>query len=141
FYLTDAFQYMIDHGARIKVAEVGGWYDCGKLNTLLETNEILLRQGASRRSDYPGTTINDPVYIEDGVEIRDSVIGPNVSIEQGSRVSGSRLEHVVLGEDSTVEDSELTNSMLGSRVLVRGFKGAITLGSESEIVASNSGPR
>lgn len=137
YYLTDAFQYMIDHGARIQVAEVGGWYDCGKLNTLLETNEILLRQGASRRGDYPGTTIHDPVYIEDGVEIRNSVIGPNVSIEQGSRVSGSRLEHVVLGEDSMVDDSELTHSMLGSRVRVKGFKGTLTLGSDSEVVGGS----
>lgn len=135
YYLTDAFQYMIDHGARIKVAEVGGWYDCGKLDTLLETNATLLGQGASRKGEYPGTTINDPVYIEDDVEISDSVIGPNVSIERGSRVSGSQLSHVVMGEESTVEDSELNNSMLGSRVRVKGFKGALTLGSDSEIVS------
>ena len=29
--LTDAFQWMIEHGKRILTAEVGGWYDCGKL--------------------------------------------------------------------------------------------------------------
>src|SRR6185312_2180323 len=46
WYLTDAFQWMIEHGKRILTAEVGGWYDCGKLDTLLETNEILLRKGA-----------------------------------------------------------------------------------------------
>ena len=45
YYLTDAFQHMIDHGRKILTAEVGGWYDCGKLDTLLETNEILLRKG------------------------------------------------------------------------------------------------
>src|SRR3989338_6486708 len=33
YVLTDAFQYMIDNGAKIKVAEVQGWYDCGKLQT------------------------------------------------------------------------------------------------------------
>ena len=31
YYLTDAFQYMIEQGKRILTAEVGGWYDCGKL--------------------------------------------------------------------------------------------------------------
>ena len=45
FYLTDAFQYMVDHGQRLLTASVGGWYDCGKVDTLLETNEHLLRTG------------------------------------------------------------------------------------------------
>ena len=31
YFLTDAFQWMIEHGKRILTAEVGGWYDCGKL--------------------------------------------------------------------------------------------------------------
>ena len=29
YFLTDAFQWMIEHGKRILTAEVGGWYDCG----------------------------------------------------------------------------------------------------------------
>jgi len=43
FYLTDAFQYMVDQGSKILTAPVDGWYDCGKLDTLLGTNEHLLR--------------------------------------------------------------------------------------------------
>ena len=46
FYLTDAFQYMVDHGSKIQVAPVAGWYDCGKPETLLETNRP---RRASRR--------------------------------------------------------------------------------------------
>ena len=42
YFLTDAFQWMIDHGGRIKTAEVGGWYDCGAFNTTVETNAVLL---------------------------------------------------------------------------------------------------
>ena len=55
YYLTDAFQWMIEQGRRILTAEVGGWYDCGKLDTLLETNEILLRKGAARRRNFPAS--------------------------------------------------------------------------------------
>ena len=54
FYLTDAFQHMIEQRPkRILTAEVGGWYDCGKLDTLLETNEILLRKGRGAASGVP----------------------------------------------------------------------------------------
>ncbi len=52
FYLTDAFQYMVDHGARIRTAPVAGWYDCGKLETLLDTNRHLLE--TTRGGRRPG---------------------------------------------------------------------------------------
>ena len=50
YYLTDAFQYMIDKGAKLKVIDVEGWYDAGKLDTLLETNHtVLAKLGGARR--------------------------------------------------------------------------------------------
>jgi len=38
YFLTDAFQYMVDHGGKLLVAPVAGWYDAGKPDTLLDTN-------------------------------------------------------------------------------------------------------
>jgi glucose-1-phosphate thymidylyltransferase len=136
YYLTDAFQHMIDHGRKILTAEVGGWYDCGKLDTLLETNEILLRKGSARRKDFPGVTIHDPVLIQDGVTVEHSVIGPNVTLETGTRVVNSRLEHVIVGEKGSVIECTLRHSMLGDRVSVRGLKGTATLGDDSEVHAA-----
>ena len=134
YYLTDAFQWMIERGKKILTAEVGGWYDCGKLDTLLETNEILLRQGAARRREFPGVTIHDPVLIEDGVAIERSVIGPNVTIETGSRISDSHLKHTLVGKKATLAKVSLWNSMLGDRVVVEGLKGSATVGDDSEVV-------
>jgi glucose-1-phosphate thymidylyltransferase len=135
FYLTDAFQHMIEHGRKILTAEVGGWYDCGKLDTLLETNEILLRKGSARRRDFPGVTIHDPVLIEDGVAIEASEIGPNVTLESGARVVNSRLQHVLVGRGASVVNCRLHHSMLGDRVSVRGLAGTATLGDDSEVDA------
>lgn len=134
FFLTDAFQYMIDKGRKILTAEVGGWYDCGKLETLLETNEILLRNGAARRKNYPGVTIHDPVYIEDGVSVERSEIGPNVNLEAGSVVTDSSLQHTIVGPRSRVSGSTLHHSMLGERVVVSGVKGSATLNDDSEVI-------
>jgi glucose-1-phosphate thymidylyltransferase len=136
FYLTDAFQHMIDHGRKILTAEVGGWYDCGKLDTLLESNEILLRKGHARRREFPGVTIHDPVFIEDGVVIEQSEIGPNVTLEAGTRVRNSRLEHVLVGQQCVIADSALHHSMLGDRVTVKGIKGAASLGDDCEVVGN-----
>lgn len=135
YYLTDAFQHMIEHGRKILTAEVGGWYDCGKLDTLLETNEILLRKGSAKHREFPGVSIHDPVLIQDGVTIEKSVIGPNVTLEAGTKVVNSHLAHVIVGNRCEVLDSTLHHSMLGDRVSVRGLKGSTTLGDDSEVNA------
>jgi glucose-1-phosphate thymidylyltransferase len=133
YYLTDAFQHMIEHGRRILTAEVGGWYDCGKLDTLLETNEILLRKGRARHRDYPGVTIHDPVLIEDDVQITSSTIGPNVTLEAGSRITSSQLSHVIAGQGCVIASARLDHSMLGAHVLVEGVTGSLSVADHSEI--------
>jgi glucose-1-phosphate thymidylyltransferase len=138
WYLTDAFQWMIEHGKRILTAEVGGWYDCGKLDTLLETNEILLRKGAARRRDYPGVKIHDPVYIEDGVIIERSEIGPNVSLEQGTKITGSRLSNSIVGRDAKLSGVALDGALLGNGVMLEGYEGSASIGDHSELVAKPS---
>jgi glucose-1-phosphate thymidylyltransferase len=138
YFLTDAFQWMIEHGKKILTAEVGGWYDCGKLDTLLETNAILLGKGAARRVDFPDVTIHEPVYIEDGASIERSVIGPNVSLESGTRITNSRITNSIIGGNSVLSDTELDRSMIGDYVVVEGLRGSVTLGDHSEVTAKPS---
>ena len=134
YFLTDAFQHMIDHGRKILTAEVGGWYDCGKLDTLLETNEILLRKGAARRPALPdGVDVIEPVYIEDGVRVERSVIGPNVSLETGSVVLDSTISNSVIGRDAKIFHARLEGAFLGNSVLVEQFEGSASLGDHSEL--------
>lgn len=122
FYLTDAFQYMVDHGKRILTAPVGGWYDCGKVDTLLETNRHLLETGRARGPASPsgGSTVRPPVYVEDGVTIRNSVIGPNVSIEAGSSVSDSTVVNSILGRNVRVVRATVEDSLVGDDQVIEG---------------------
>jgi glucose-1-phosphate thymidylyltransferase len=115
YYLTDAFQYMVDRGRRLLTAPVRGWYDCGKVDTLLETNRHVLDNGRARLPTGPGPrgTIVPPVYIEDGVEIRDSTVGPNVSLEAGSRVTDSTIANSILGKNVRVVRSTVRDSVVG----------------------------
>jgi glucose-1-phosphate thymidylyltransferase len=120
YYLTDAFQYMVDHGRRLLTASVGGWYDCGKVDTLLETNEHLLRNGRGvTPAPAPGVVIREPVRVEAGVTLRDSTIGPNVTIETGSMIAGSTLQHAILGRNVRVEGSTVERSVIGDDQLVQ----------------------
>ncbi|MEK7379836.1 MAG: sugar phosphate nucleotidyltransferase [Gemmatimonadota bacterium] len=134
YYLTDAFQYMIDQGRRILTAEVGGWYDCGTQEAIIETNETLLRLGAARRPDLPGVTIHEPVYIEDGVRIERSTIGPNVSIEKGSTILDSRIAHSIVGQDARIEGAHLVQTLLGNHVTLRDVSGSMSLADHAECI-------
>ena len=136
FYLTDAFQYMIDHGAKIKAVDVEGWYDAGKLETLLETNQTILerRKLARKPANVPaGVKLIDPVYIEDGVTLANSTIGPNVSIESGSKVDGCELRDTIIGRKATLTRSSLRNSMIGDEAVVVGVRGEATISDHSEV--------
>lgn len=135
YYLTDAFQWMIEQGRRIYTASVGGWYDCGALETLLETNGTLLAQGAARHPDLPGVTIRAPVYIEDGARIERSTIGPNVSIETGCVIRDSHVEHSIVGAQTHLTGVTLRHAMLGRHVRMTGFHGSASLGDHGELTA------
>jgi len=119
FYLTDAFQYMVDRGRRLLTAHVGGWYDCGKVDTLLETNEHLLRTGRGLvPASAPGVVIREPVRIEPGVTLKDCAIGPNVTIEAGSRIEGSTVEHSLLGRDVRLSHAQVKRSVIGDAQVI-----------------------
>jgi glucose-1-phosphate thymidylyltransferase len=136
YYLTDAFQYMIDHGAKIKVLDVEGWYDAGKLDTLLETNRTILekRHAARRPAQVPkGVRLVDPVYIEEGVTLEASTIGPNVSVSAGSTIQGSELRDTIVGTKATVRRSLLRNSIVGDEAIVEGVRGEVTISDHSEV--------
>jgi glucose-1-phosphate thymidylyltransferase len=135
YYLTDAFQYMIDKGAKIKVVDVDAWYDAGKLDTLLETNRAMLERGRARRpaGQLDGSRIVDPVYIEDGVKITNSTVGPNVSIGAGSVIDGSTLRDTIVGTKSTIKTSQLNDSLVGDEAVLIGAKGAVSIGDHAEV--------
>ncbi len=134
YYLTDAFQYMIDHGARIQVVDVAGWYDAGKLDTLLETNRVMLQKGRAHRPTNVGDSrIFDPVYIHDDAVLDHATVGPNVSIGAGTVVKNSEIRDSVVGERATITNSALRESMVGDEVVIEGVKGSVTVGDHSEV--------
>ena len=136
FYLTDAFQYMIDRGSKILTVEVDGWYDAGKPETLLETNRHLLETGRGRAPDGGrGVKVHEPVRVEEGVTLENCEIGPNVTIMSGSTVRGSRLRDTIIGGKTTIEDSELHDSLIGESCVVRGAHGSLSIVDHSEVVA------
>jgi glucose-1-phosphate thymidylyltransferase len=135
FYLTDAFQYMIDHGAKLRVVDVAGWYDAGKLETILDTNRVMLEKGRSRRpAQIPaGSRIIDPVYLEDGVVLRNAVVGPNVSVSAGSVIEKSSVRDSIVGARAMLKDCAVHDSMVGNGAVLVNVRGAVSIGDNGEV--------
>ncbi len=141
YYLTDAFQYMVDQGARIQTAPVGGWYDCGKVETLLETNAHLLESGRGTRAEDVSvdgaSTVDEAVRLEAGVRITGSTVGRHVTLEHGSRIEDSSLENCIVGPNATIVGSHLRDSMVGGDSVVRGVRGRFNVGGHSSLEGSD----
>ena len=106
YYLTDAFQYMIDHGARLR-GRVEGWYDCGKPE-LISTNLHLLGPVA-RKPDGGDDTRSSRSTLRRQVDDR---AGPNVTIGTGCKLRGVRIRDSIVGSNTTIEDSEIHDSLI-----------------------------
>ncbi|MGW8266812.1 MAG: sugar nucleotidyltransferase [Longimicrobiales bacterium] len=136
FYLTEAFQYMVDQGADLLVAPVEGWYDCGKPETLLETNRHLLettRGGVAPGAQVDSSVVGSSVRIEEDVVLVGSHLGPNVTVERGARIVGSTLRDCIVGPNAVVEDSILHDSLVGGHARVAGFQGSLSVLDYSEV--------
>ena len=133
FYLPDPLQLMIDEGYHLKAAPVQGWHDCGTIETLLDTNRILL---ANRHTAVVTTTdsvIIPPVCIEEGACISESVIGPYVSIATGSVIQHSIIRDSIISQEAIVQDAGLQRSLVGEHAFVKGAYKRLNVGDFSMI--------
>ncbi len=130
YYLTDAFQYMVDEGSKLLAAPVEGWYDCGKPETLIETNRHLLettRGSISPSARVESSVMGDPVRVEEDVVVEGSTLGPNVTVEAGARIINSTIKDCLIGPGALVENSTLQDSLIGGHARVRNYSGTLSV--------------
>lgn len=133
FYLPDPLQLMIDEGYHLEAASVQGWYDCGTIEALLDTNRVLLEHGHQKAIDTIESVIIPPVCIEEGALIRRSVIGPYVSIASQTIVEHSIIRDSILNEGASVHDALLQRSLIGEQAFVKGGYKRLNVGDSSAV--------
>jgi glucose-1-phosphate thymidylyltransferase len=132
YQITDALQLMIDRGVEFRPYQIDGWFDCGKVETLLETNRVLLEDagGADKRE---GSIIIPPCSIDPESEITNSIIGPYVSVARECRISDSIIENSILNEGSVLRHVMLAGSVVGSFAEVTGSPSSFNISDYSQI--------
>jgi glucose-1-phosphate thymidylyltransferase len=132
YQLTDALQGVIDRGHAIRPFPVEGWYDCGKTETLLETNRRLLELAGAAPA-VPGSVVIGPVAIEEGAEITHSIVGPHVSVARGAIVRNCVVRNSIINPNAHVEDMLLEASVVGENAVAQGVFQQLNVGDSSEV--------
>ncbi len=136
YNLTDAIECMIRSGVKFQAFRVQNWFDCGKKETLLESNAKLLKKfGGTIAPDhqFENTIIIQPVSIAPGCDIRNSIVGPNVAIGEKTRVNYSIIKDSIIGSFADLYDIVLTHSLIGSDTEVKGESRSLNIGDNTEI--------
>jgi len=133
YYLMDAFQMMINKGAKFKSLEVDVWEDCGTPEALLATNRYFLQKSKKQGGKEINSIIIPPVYIEDNAIIENSIIGPNVSISSNAVIKNSIVKDSIINEGAHLENSMLNKSIIGENTVFKGEFKKLNLGDSSEI--------
>jgi glucose-1-phosphate thymidylyltransferase len=145
--ITDAIQWLVDHGHRVRHEILQGWWiDTGKKDPLLESNRLVLDTITPRveGSVDDESRIEGRVVVEAGAEIvRSTVRGPTI-IGPGTRVVDSYIgPYTSVASDCEIVDSELEHSVLldRSRVLSAGRLSDSLIGRDAEVTRSEAAPR
>jgi len=136
FNLTDALECMITGGAKFKALKVENWFDCGRKESLLESNSILLQKfgGTIAESNkFENTIFVPPVSIAEGCDIKNSIVGPHVAIGENTIVHSSIIKESIIGSFSKLYDVMLDDSLIGNDTEVIGETRSLNIGDNTEI--------
>ena len=115
YNLTDALDCMIKRGAKFQAFKVKNWFDCGKKETLLESNATLLKKfggNITGSHEYKDTIIIPPVSIAPGCDISNSIIGPHVAIGANTSIKHSIIRDSIIGSYTSLYEVVLTILLL-----------------------------
>jgi glucose-1-phosphate thymidylyltransferase len=136
YSLTDAIDCMLKIGSKFKSFKVENWFDCGKKETMLESNATLLKKYVAQNKieyQFENTVIVQPVSIAAGCNIKNSIIGPDVAIGENTTIDYSIVKNSIIGSYSNLFDIVLDESVIGSDTNLRGETRSLNIGDNTSI--------
>jgi len=110
--LTDAFQRMVESDTDFRIFNVEGWFDCGKPDELIATNQHMIESMHTEPKGEDCVFI-PPVYISPDAVVKDSIIGPNVTISNGAAVERCILADTIVNPGASMHGCFLSGSLIG----------------------------
>ena len=124
YQLPDALRRLTEQGVLFKPGEVSAWLDCGNKAVTVETNARVLdfdqSDGKLQLTGHAAenSIIIPPCFIGEGVIVKNSVIGPHVSLGKNTQVENCRISNSLIQSNCSIHNAVLEGSMIGSHAVI-----------------------
>lgn len=137
FQLTMALENLKNSGTNFTIGTVDEWLDCGNKDITVQSNSRYLgfldgQNLVSESATIIDSEIIQPTFIGKGTVVKNSKIGPHVSVGDGCEIVNTEMTDCLVQNNTTLEDVKLTNSMIGNYVKLKGSPKSVSLGDYSE---------
>jgi glucose-1-phosphate thymidylyltransferase len=129
---------MMQKGMKFVPGKVDEWMDCGNKNVTVETNQRMLsfleKEGESMIADsvqQENANIVEPCFIGENVLLKNTTVGPFVSVGPNTVIENSTIKNSLIQSDSKISNANLDNAMIGNHVVYNGNFETISIGDYS----------
>ena len=137
YQLTNALENMKAKGTKFSPGKVTEWLDCGNKDATVYTNSRILEfnKEKARTSKFVNrdSTIVEPCFIGEGVQLINSTVGPHASIGANTIIENSTVKNSIVQTNSRIKNAELSNSMVGNYSEFSGKSADASIGDYSTI--------
>ncbi len=140
YQINDGIKRMMANGKIFKTGTVAEWMDCGNKEVTVETNTRMLgflqedgKNLISKNIVSENSKIMEPCFIGEGVKLKNSKVGPFVSIGENTIVENSTIKNSIIQTNTIIKNATLDNAMIGNHATFDGKFTNVSLGDYSEL--------
>lgn len=139
YQINDGIKGMMADGKVFKTGEVSEWMDCGNKNITLQTNQRMLgfltadgeEQLVASTVKNENSTIIEPCYVGENVVLKNTTIGPYVSVGNDCVIENSTVKNSLIQNHTSIKNANLDEAMIGNHVKYDGKFTKISIGDYS----------
>lgn len=140
YQLTNVLESLKQQGAQFIPGKVDAWMDCGKKDPTVDTNKQVLgfehADGNNLVSEdvvLENSEIIQPCFVGKNVVLKNTKIGPFVSIGANSTVENSVIENSLIQSNVEISNASLNNAMIGNHAKYNGKFTSVSIGDYTEL--------
>ncbi|MEA3452634.1 MAG: sugar phosphate nucleotidyltransferase [Bacteroidota bacterium] len=136
YQLTDALQMLLDDGLKFESHPISVWLDCGNKELVINTMKYVVKNfvdNSINSAGFVNCQIIEPVYIGKNVKLSNSIVGPNVTIEDNSNVERSIISNTMIFSNTHLNAVNVDNSIIGNYVKINSKSLNLALGDYNQI--------
>ncbi|MEP1489088.1 MAG: sugar phosphate nucleotidyltransferase [Algibacter sp.] len=139
YQINDGIKRMMAEGKVFKTGTVDEWMDCGNKAITIETNQRMLgflkadgdEQLVASSVTLENSNIIEPCFIGENVVLKNTTVGPFVSIGNDSVIENSTIKNSLIQTNAAIKNANLDNAMIGNHVKYDGNFTSISIGDYS----------